>query len=110
MDLSKMQKNEWEKYHVTSTARGVQGNFVRLVEEVGEVAKALRDVQATGRMEAQLHLQSEMADVLAWLLTLASITNIDLEEAYLAKYSGKDCFRCKKHPCTCPEQSFTSIA
>ena len=45
-------------------------------------------------------LAAEMADVLAWLVTLANIRGIELEEAFLQKY-GRGCPNCNAVPCTC---------
>jgi NTP pyrophosphatase (non-canonical NTP hydrolase) len=41
-----------------------------------------------------------MADVLAWLATLANIRGIELEEAVMRKY-GHGCPDCQAIPCTC---------
>jgi len=49
------------------------------IEEVGELATALADENATNRPE-------EFADVLAWLCTLANINDIDIEQACIDKY------------------------
>ena len=48
------------------------------VEEVGELATSL--AKDTGNKD------EEFADVLAWLCTLANITNVDLEKSCEAKY------------------------
>jgi NTP pyrophosphatase (non-canonical NTP hydrolase) len=45
-------------------------------------------------------LEDEFADVIAWLASLANITNIDLEKATLNKYDGK-CPKCRHSPCQC---------
>ncbi len=41
-----------------------------------------------------------MADVLAWLATLANIRGVELEEAVLRKY-GRACPGCQAVPCVC---------
>ena len=41
-----------------------------------------------------------LADCLAWLATLASLSGIDLEEAAVAKYE-RGCPRCSSTPCAC---------
>ena len=41
-----------------------------------------------------------MADVFAWLVTLANIRGIELEEAVLRKY-GHGCPDCQAVPCVC---------
>ena len=73
--------------------RGIETNFLWFTEEVGELAEAVRKRDRAGMIE-------EMADVLAWLSTLATLNGIDLEQAALAKY-GKGCPRCHAIPCAC---------
>ena len=51
------------------------------IEEVGELATALAANDEQNKEE-------EFADVLAWLCTLANISNVDLEKA-CGKYTGK---------------------
>jgi NTP pyrophosphatase (non-canonical NTP hydrolase) len=45
-------------------------------------------------------LENEFADVIAWLASLANITDIDLENAALSKYDNK-CPKCEHSPCEC---------
>ena len=65
------------------------------LEEVGELAAALR----SGPRE---ELELEFADVLAWLVTLANCSGIDLDSAIERKY-GSGCPKCFKIPCVCAE-------
>ena len=78
-------------------ARGVSGTFLWFVEEVGELARALKK----GEPE---NLREEFADVLAWLSTLASLSGVDLAEAAAAYAKG--CPSCEKSPCACPQRPF----
>ncbi|MCR9116113.1 MAG: nucleotide pyrophosphohydrolase [bacterium] len=82
-------------YHEKDVARGVDGTFMWLMEEVGELAAALRsdDKEATA---------AEFADVLAWLTTIANVAEIDLTKAVQAKY-GSGCPGCRLLVCTCDE-------
>lgn len=75
--------------------RGVEGTFMWFMEEVGELSAALR----SGTRE---ELALEFADVLAWLVTLANIADIDLDAAIEAKY-GRGCPKCVRTPCVCTE-------
>jgi len=75
--------------------RGVEGTFMWLMEEVGELAASLR----TGDIE---NLHEEFADVLAWLATIANVMNVDLARAVREKY-GHGCPGCGTIPCTCSE-------
>ncbi len=80
-------------YGAKDAARGDSATFLWFAEEVGELASALR----TGTTE---ELAFEMADVLAWLITLANVRGVDLEVAVLAKY-GRTCPGCASTPCRC---------
>jgi NTP pyrophosphatase (non-canonical NTP hydrolase) len=75
-------------------ARGVEGTFLWLMEEVGELATALR----AGTHEERL---GEIADVRAWLTTIANVAGVDLSEAVARKY-GSGCPGCGQFVCTCP--------
>jgi NTP pyrophosphatase (non-canonical NTP hydrolase) len=82
-----------EMYSQKDAARGIDGTFMWLMEEVGELAGALRQ----GSRE---ELAAEFADVLAWLVTIANVAEIDLEQAVLAKY-GRGCPGCGQMVCRC---------
>lgn len=74
--------------------RGLPGTFAWLVEEVGELSRALR-------YGAHEDLEEEFADVLAWLASLANLCGVDLQDA-AGKYDS-GCPRCGSIPCACPE-------
>lgn len=62
--------------------------FVLFIEEVGELAKAMR--KAAGLYEERakprdVALEEEFADVLSYLLDLANCFQVDLEYAFRAK-------------------------
>ncbi len=62
--------------------------FVLFIEEVGELAKAMR--KAAGLYEERtkqrdMSLEEEFADVLSYLLDLANCFQVDLEKAFRAK-------------------------
>ncbi len=80
-------------YGAKDGSRGLDGTFMWFMEEVGELAAALRGGTTPER-------SGEFADVLAWLVTLANIAGIDLDTAYRAKY-GNGCPGCQATPCTC---------
>jgi NTP pyrophosphatase (non-canonical NTP hydrolase) len=82
-----------QMYGQKDAARGDAATFLWLTEEFGELATALR----AGSDE---ELALEMADVLAWLATLANIRGVDLEAAVLKKY-GAACPGCGAAPCVC---------
>jgi len=80
-------------YSRKDAARGVDGTFMWLMEEVGELAGALRGDDKT-------ELAREFADVLAWLATIANVAGVDLEQAVLDKY-GRGCPGCGAMVCVC---------
>lgn len=94
VSLAEFQQLIREMYLEKDLARGVEGTFIWLIEEVGELATALRN----GTHEERL---GEFADVLAWLTTIANVSGVDLSEAVTRKY-GSGCPGCRKFVCTCP--------
>ena len=77
------------------SARGVEGTFMWLMEEVGELAAALREGDPR-------ELRGEFADVLAWVATIANICDVDLGAAVAEKY-GSGCPGCRQAVCVCGE-------
>jgi NTP pyrophosphatase (non-canonical NTP hydrolase) len=93
VDLSELQDVLRRTYLARDTGRGVDGTFRWMVEEVGELARAIRD----GDHASATH---EVGDVLAWLTSVANLCGVDLSEA-AARYA-KGCPRCGGSPCACP--------
>jgi NTP pyrophosphatase (non-canonical NTP hydrolase) len=91
--LAELQALIAEMYSSKDEARGVDGTFMWLMEEVGELAAALRD----GTPEEQA---AEFADVLAWLATIANVARVDLDRAVMQKY-GHGCPGCGRMVCAC---------
>ncbi|UCF44488.1 MAG: nucleotide pyrophosphohydrolase [Planctomycetota bacterium] len=79
MHISEFQELISKKYEERDRARGVPATFMWFIEEVGELATALA-------AEDKKNKEQEFADVLAWLCTLANISDLDLEKA-CAKYT-----------------------
>jgi NTP pyrophosphatase (non-canonical NTP hydrolase) len=95
LSLNDFQRHIREMYFEKDLARGVDGTFMWLMEEVGESAAALRE----GTPEEQA---MEFADVLAWLTTIANVAGIDLAAALHKKY-GAGCPGCGQLVCTCDD-------
>lgn len=95
VSLADLQALIRKMYYDKDAARGVEGTFLWLMEEVGELATALR----SGTHEERL---GEFADVLAWLATIANVAGVDLSEAVAKKY-GNGCPGCGHFVCTCPD-------
>ncbi len=93
MDIAELQAQITSTFGARDRARGIDGTFRRLVEEVGEVAKAVR----RGDRAA---IELELSDVVAWTLSVAALCDVDLDRA-LGRY-GRGCPRCGAIPCGCP--------
>ncbi|MGH2572382.1 MAG: MazG nucleotide pyrophosphohydrolase domain-containing protein [Actinomycetota bacterium] len=93
MHLSEFQDVIRRTFVERDAARGVDGTFRWMVEEVGELAKSLRGPDRSARTH-------EAGDVLAWLASVANLAGVDLEEA-AARY-GRGCPSCGQIPCACP--------
>lgn len=94
LTLRDLQQLIRDMYGDKDAARGVEGTFMWLMEEVGELAAALRD----GSPHEEL--AKEFADVLAWLTTIANVAGVDLDTAIRLKY-GQGCPGCGQFVCVC---------
>ena len=93
VDLQAFQKHIADTYGDKDSERGIAGTFMYFMEEVGELAEALR--------EPEKHdLNGEFADCLAWLTSLAHLADVDLSAVTQEKYQAV-CPRCGHSPCIC---------
>ncbi len=95
LSVTDLQQHIHRMYYEKDVARGVDGTFMWLMEEMGELASALRS-------DDRENLAEEFADVIAWLATIANVANIDLNAALVAKY-GSGCPGCQRLVCECPD-------
>jgi len=79
MDIRRAQEYIREAYYERDSARGVFATFTWFTEEVGELAEAILNMDRG-------MLEEELADVFAWLLSIANLVGVDLEEAFKKKY------------------------
>jgi NTP pyrophosphatase (non-canonical NTP hydrolase) len=93
MHMHEFQEMMRRIYFHRDSKRGIKGTYNWLVDEVRELGEALNG----NEKEA---IENEFADVIAWLASLANITNVNLEEAARNKYDNK-CPKCKHSPCQC---------
>jgi NTP pyrophosphatase (non-canonical NTP hydrolase) len=93
ISLGELQQLIRDMYYDKDMQRGIDGTFMWLMEEVGELAAALR----SGTHEQR---SAEFADVLAWLATIANVAGVDLTQAVLRKY-GQGCPGCGQLICHC---------
>jgi NTP pyrophosphatase (non-canonical NTP hydrolase) len=92
MHISEFQETLRRTYVERDAARGTDGTFRWFVEEVGELAGALRRGDRS-------NLVHEFGDVLAWIGSLANLVDVDLEDAASRYAAG--CPKCGRSPCTC---------
>jgi NTP pyrophosphatase (non-canonical NTP hydrolase) len=90
--LEELQTLMLQTYGERDAARGTAATLAWLVEELGELARAVRK----GTREDQLY---ELSDVMAWIASLANQLGLSLDEA-LARYAD-GCPKCHNAPCVC---------
>lgn len=77
MELKNLQLIVKDRYFKTDNERGIYHTALWFHEEVGELSSAI----ASGDRE---NAKEEFADVLMWLMTLANLMKIDMEDAVAA--------------------------
>ena len=73
MEISALQQIVRDRYFKTDNDRGIYHTALWFHEEVGELSSAI----ASGDKQ---NAKEEFADVLMWLLTLANLMEVDMEE------------------------------
>jgi len=73
MEISVLQQIVRERYFKTDNERGIYHTALWFHEEVGELSSAI----ASGDKQ---NAKEEFADVMMWLLTLANLMEVDMEE------------------------------
>ena len=80
-------QNEMKRlFYERDSKRGIFATFTWLVEEVGELGEAL----LKGDLRA---VEEEIADVIAWTLSLANLVGVDAQKAFRRKYPDVKCFQ-----------------
>jgi NTP pyrophosphatase (non-canonical NTP hydrolase) len=82
MEISALQQIVKERYYKTDSERGIYHTALWFHEEVGELSSAI----ASGDKK---NAREEFGDVLMWLLTLANLMEVNMEEVvteYLANH------------------------
>ena len=95
MKVSDFQNLIKELYFHQDSNRGIKSTFIWLVEEIGELANLLKEKRLDKEKASQ-----EIADVIAWTISIANLLEIDVEKALIEKYPNK-CLKCNKKPCEC---------
>jgi NTP pyrophosphatase (non-canonical NTP hydrolase) len=82
MEISALQALVKERYFKTDNERGIFHTALWFHEEVGELSSAI----ASGDKE---NAKEEFADVLMWLMTLANLMEVDMEDAVESYLNNK---------------------
>ncbi|HEX17174.1 MAG TPA: nucleotide pyrophosphohydrolase [Thermoplasmatales archaeon] len=94
MEIRDFQKLMDEIYGERDRKRGIERTCMWVIEELGELVRAIRK-------SSDEEIKEEIADVVAWIFSLANLLNVDIETA-LKKYLDA-CPKCGKKPCECKE-------
>ncbi len=95
MKIEEAQEMMRKIYLERDRARGVEGTLERTFDELEELREAILN------KDTELAISDEVADVFAWLCSLANLREIDVANAFYKKYSDT-CSKCKESPCVCP--------
>ena len=71
-----------QKYKKGRTSSGL---FMKLVEEIGEVAEVLNQQEGRKSITSDASLEKELVDVIHYAVAIASINQIDLTKAIIDK-------------------------
>lgn len=87
LTIRKVQKYLKEKYRRTKPEdmKNAQRYFLKLIEEVGELAEAIRKDQRMVDNNIKGTIEEELSDVLYYVLMIANTYDIDLEDCFKTK-------------------------
>jgi len=94
VEIREFQDSIRQIYFSRDAKRGADKTFLWFLEEVGELTRSYR------RGEGE-NIGKEMADVMAWLASMANLLGVDLEQEISKKYP-RTCSLCRSNPCICP--------
>lgn len=98
MDTKDAQNLMCRVYLERDKERGIQGTLLRTFQELSELSEAIL------KEHSKDVISDEIADVYAWLCSIANLLDIDISDAFHKKYTDA-CSKCKKVPCNCPPES-----
>jgi NTP pyrophosphatase (non-canonical NTP hydrolase) len=98
LNIEEAQEMMRQIYLERDRLRGVEGTLKRTFEELEELREAIQNRDTT------MVISDEIADVFAWLCSLANLLDIDVTNAFYKKYSDV-CSKCKESSCVCPEST-----
>ena len=101
MRIKEFQDLMYTLYYQNDNKRGIYRTTIWLGEEIGELMSELKKSEEKFK---KAQIAEEMADVYAWIASLANLLDIDLESAIKKKYNHR-CPRCSQNPYIC-EKNF----
>lgn len=93
-------------YGAKNRERGIWNVLNRLYREVAEILSlSVRITAATSQEFRSVdaiydEFALEFADTLAWIIAVANVLEVDIEQAFLDRY-GNGCRKCGQNPCAC---------
>lgn len=96
MDTKDAQELMRQIYYERDVERGIERTLLRTFQELGELSEAIQKNKDISEVSA------EIADVFAWVCSIANLLDIDLSKVLYEKYPDV-CYRCGKAPCECIE-------
>ncbi len=96
MEIKEAQEMMKRIYYDRDRSRGIDRTVLRTFQELAELSDAIM-INASHD-----EIVSEVADVFAWLCSLANLLDVDLGSALISKYDNV-CSRCGKSPCVCDD-------
>ncbi|MBD3405809.1 MAG: nucleotide pyrophosphohydrolase [Candidatus Lokiarchaeota archaeon] len=97
MDTKDAQEMMKRIYLERDKERGLDRTILRTFQELGELSEAIQ------KELPDKDIANELADVFAWLCSIANIIDIDIGEALANKYRNT-CSRCEESPCECENE------
>lgn len=94
MDIKEAQDLIRRIYLERDQDRGMDRTLLRTFQELAELSDAISKGMPVQEIEA------EVADIFAWVISIANLLEIDLGEVLLNKYKNA-CSRCDNVPCNC---------
>ena len=93
MDIKESQELIRETFFKHDYKRGLINTWRWFKSEVNELEDAINNMN-------NKQIEEELADVYAWLLSIANLLNIDLDKVFTSRY-GNGCPKCLSIPCKC---------
>ncbi len=94
MELKDAQNLVRNIYLKRDKERGLERTLLRTFQELAELSDAVH------KEKPMQDIEEEVADVLAWVISIANLLDIDLGHALISKYNNA-CSRCGRNPCEC---------